>query len=58
MSIYPGAVKPRPLRTLYSANTAGAVFDMSHFGIWDRVLYPEEMQAVREVWNAKGDIQA
>ncbi|HBW7970653.1 TPA: hypothetical protein MFG57_000039 [Klebsiella pneumoniae] len=44
--------------SLDAANTAGAVFDMSHFGIWDRVLYPEEMQALREIWNAKGDIQA
>ncbi|MCQ0496604.1 hypothetical protein [Klebsiella pneumoniae] len=44
--------------SLDSANTAGAIFDLSHLCFYDRVLYPEEQQAIREIWNAKGDIES
>lgn len=33
-------------------------FDMSHYSLWNRALTAEEMQITREIFNARGDIQA
>jgi hypothetical protein len=43
--------------SLDAANTVGSIFDLSHLCFYDRVLYPEEQQAIREIWNVRGDIQ-
>ncbi|MBM6479723.1 hypothetical protein JSX94_22465 [Raoultella ornithinolytica] len=34
----------------------GAIFDMSHFAVWDRSLYENEMTAIRDTWNSGGDL--